>query len=155
KNQAVEHESVDIEHRTTNEQRNVEPEVVPAEPEVAQVPGQAQARHQHVTKGHREIQRNLQDTAKESRHDSESARRRPALTALTFGVYGKPILECGSHAPAFSRRSRASPPLARSHAAGSQSASMACALQSIPSLHTRKGNRLSASLPIRAFSSSE
>jgi hypothetical protein len=69
KNQAVEHESVDIEHRTTNEQRNVEPEVVPAVPEVSEVPEETQALHQHVTKEHREVHRNLQDTDKESHHD--------------------------------------------------------------------------------------
>lgn len=60
-----EHESVDVEHRTTNEQKEVDHD---ATPEFSRSQDEHQGIHQEVTKEHKEIHRELKDQ-KDSHHD--------------------------------------------------------------------------------------
>ena len=66
KQHAMEHESVDIEHRTTHEQQEVNRDALP---EVSRFPDEAKDTQQQVTTERREIHRDLQGQDKESHHD--------------------------------------------------------------------------------------
>jgi hypothetical protein len=68
KQQAVEHESVEVEHRATQEKQEFEHNAIP---EVSRIPEEQREVQQHVTKEHKEIHRDLQEQGKESHHHDD------------------------------------------------------------------------------------
>jgi len=64
--QAIEHESVEVEHRTTQEKQNLEHDALP---DTALIPDEHKEVQQQVTKEHREVHRDVVDHDKESHHD--------------------------------------------------------------------------------------
>ena len=64
--QATEHESVDIEHRTTHEQKELEHDDVPA---LSKDMDEDEGMHQEVRKEHREIHRESGEQKESHHHD--------------------------------------------------------------------------------------